>query len=40
MTGYSAIEADTLDAAIELARLRPVLAAGGSVEVCETFAAM
>ena len=40
MTGYSASEAYTIDAAIELARLRPVLAAGGSGEVCETFAAM
>ncbi len=39
-TGYSVIRADGHDAAVALARGCPVLAAGGMVEVVETFAAM
>ncbi len=35
-TGYSLIEADSLEAAVELAKGCPQLASGGSVEVCET----
>jgi hypothetical protein len=35
VTGYSIIEADDIDAAIELARGCPILADGGSVEVAE-----
>ena len=34
-TGYSVVEASDIDAAIELARGCPVLAGGGTVEVCE-----
>src|SRR5664279_2407512 len=36
VTGYSVISADSLDAATELARSCPHLAAGGVVEVYET----
>lgn len=39
-SGYSIIKADTLDAAVELAKGCPVLAGGASVEVAETFAVM
>lgn len=39
-TGYSIIRADSLDAAVTLARGCPVLAGGASVEVAETFAVM
>ncbi len=35
VTGYSIVEADDLDAAIEIARGCPILADGGSVEVAE-----
>jgi len=35
VTGYSIIEADDIDAAIEIARGCPILADGGSVEVAE-----
>ena len=35
VTGYSIIEADDIDAAIEIARSCPILADGGSVEVAE-----
>jgi len=35
VTGYSIVEADDLDAALEIARGCPVLADGGSVEVAE-----
>ncbi len=37
LTGYSVLSADSLAAASELAKGCPVLAAGGSVEVYETF---
>jgi hypothetical protein len=40
LTGYSVLKADSLDAATVLAKNCPVLAAGGSVEVYETFDAM
>ena len=39
-TGYSLIEADSLDAAAGLAKGCPVLQSGGSVEVAETFDVM
>lgn len=38
LTGYSLIEADSLDLAAKLAGGCPVLAGGGSVEVYETIA--
>ena len=40
MTGYSIVQADTLDAATEMARTCPVIASGGAVEVYETFQVM
>ena len=39
-TGYSILKADSLDAAVTLAKGCPIIAGGGSVEVAETFAAM
>jgi hypothetical protein len=39
-TGYSLIEADSLDAAVELAKGCPVLGGGSSIEVAETFNVM
>lgn len=35
-TGYTLIEADSLDAALELAKDNPILQGGGSIEVAET----
>lgn len=40
LTGYSVIKADSLAAAAKLAKGCPHLAAGGAVEVYETFNAM
>jgi len=40
LTGYSVLTADSLAAAVELAKGCPVLAHGGSVEVYETFSVM
>ena len=40
ISGYSVLKADSLDAAAELAKGCPLLAAGGTVEVYETFNAM
>ncbi|MEP6816486.1 MAG: hypothetical protein ABI873_13135 [Marmoricola sp.] len=40
VTGYSVIEADGLDAAVELAKGCPILLSGGSIEVGETFDVM
>ncbi len=40
VSGYSVLKADSLDAAVKLTEGCPVLAAGGSVQVCETFDAM
>ncbi|HYN18820.1 MAG TPA: hypothetical protein VEY96_12110 [Actinomycetes bacterium] len=40
MTGYSIVQADSLDAAPELGRSCPILASGGAVEVYETFVVM
>jgi hypothetical protein len=37
LTGYSVISADSLQAATEMAKGSPVLDAGGTVEVYETF---
>ena len=37
VSGYSVIEADSLEAAADLAKGCPVLSSGGSVEVAETF---
>jgi hypothetical protein len=37
VTGYSIIQAESLDAAVELAKACPILESGGSIEVCETF---
>jgi hypothetical protein len=39
-TGYSLIDADSLDAAVSLAKGCPVLGGGASIEVAETFNAM
>ena len=39
-SGYSTIEADTLDAAVDLAKGCPVLQGGGEVQVYETFPVM
>src|SRR4051794_30977473 len=36
VSGYSLVDADDLDAAVTLAKGCPLLAVGGSVEVCET----
>ncbi len=35
ISGYSIVEADDMDAAIEMARTCPIIADGGSVEVAE-----
>ena len=39
-TGYSLIEADSLDAATAMTKGCPVLSGGGSIEVYETFEVM
>jgi hypothetical protein len=39
-SGYSVIKADSLDAAVALAKGCPVLGGGASIEVAETFNAM
>ena len=39
-SGYSILKAETLDEAVELAKGCPVLAAGASIQVVETFEAM
>ena len=39
-TGYSIIKADSLDAAVQLAKGCPVFAGGASVQVVETFPVM
>ncbi|TAK24186.1 MAG: hypothetical protein EPO26_07185 [Chloroflexota bacterium] len=36
-SGYTIISADTIDAAVSLAKGCPILAGGGAIEVCETF---
>lgn len=36
-TGYSVLAADSIDAAVEMAKGCPHLASGGTVEVAETF---
>lgn len=40
LTGYSIVTAESLDAAVEIGKGCPILAAGGSVEVYETFEVM
>jgi len=40
VSGYSIIKADTLDAAVAMAKGCPILQGGGSIEVCETFNVM
>ncbi len=40
ISGYSVLKANDRDAAVKMAQGCPVLAVGGSVEVCETFDAM
>ena len=40
LTGYSVLQADSLDAASDLARGCPVLGNGGSVDVYETLSVM
>ncbi len=37
ITGYTIIQADNLDAAVALSKGCPILSAGGSIEVTETF---
>ncbi len=39
-SGYSILKAESLDAAVELAKGCPVLAGGASIQVVETFNAM
>lgn len=40
ISGYSVIKADSMEAAVKMVQGCPVLAAGGGIEVCETFNAM
>jgi hypothetical protein len=40
ISGYSILEADSLEKANELAKGCPVLESGATIEVCETFNAM
>ncbi|HYW22704.1 MAG TPA: hypothetical protein VE953_00985 [Terriglobales bacterium] len=40
VSGYTVIKADSMDAAVTLARGCPLLQSGGSIEVCETVPAM
>jgi hypothetical protein len=40
MTGYSIVQADSLDAATDMARTCPIVTSGGTVEVYETFRVM
>jgi hypothetical protein len=40
LTGYTVLQADSLQAATEMAKGSPVLESGGSVEVYETFDVM
>lgn len=40
VSGYTIVEADSLEAAVDMAKTNPILASGGSVQVCETFEVM
>jgi hypothetical protein len=40
VSGYSIVKADGIDKALEAAKMVPIVAEGGSVDVYETFAAM
>ena len=37
VSGYSVIKADNMDAALKMAKGCPIIASGGTVELCETF---
>jgi hypothetical protein len=37
VSGYSILQADSLDAAVRMAGECPILQGGGTIEVCETF---
>jgi hypothetical protein len=37
VSGYTLIEAESIDAAVEIARRNPLLQGGGRIEVAETF---
>ena len=40
ITGYTLVSADSMEAAIALSAGCPILGAGGSIQVCETFEVM
>ena len=40
ITGYTIVAAESLEAAIALSAGCPILRAGGSIQVCETFDVM
>ena len=40
VSGYTVLKADSLDAAVSMAKGCPILGAGGSIEVCETIETM
>ena len=40
ITGYTIVSADSMEGAIALSAGCPILAAGGSIQVCETFEVM
>lgn len=40
VTGYSVVKAESMEDAVKCAQMVPVVADGGSVDVCETFDAM
>ena len=40
VSGYSLIKVDSMEIALKVAGMCPILAGGGSIEVCETFDAM
>ena len=40
VTGYTIVVADSMEAALELSQGCPILGAGGSIQVCETFEVM
>jgi hypothetical protein len=40
VSGYTVLKADSLDAAVSMARGCPILGSGGTIEVCETIETM
>lgn len=40
LSGYSIIKVDTMEQAVNAAKMCPMIAGGGSIEVCETFEVM